>query len=98
MGRVTGSPSDVEIDVPVETELLRVLESLPYSVQEEVLDFARFLAQRAGSRDQGQGAQDAGSGLFVAPADTLRALTAIVDLGGDAVLDTEALYDDNGHH
>jgi hypothetical protein len=33
-----------------------------------------------------------------APVSTLKALTGVVSLGGDAVADTEAMYDDNGSY
>jgi len=40
-----------------------------------------------------------GAVLHAAPAGTLSALTGLVALDGDAVADTEALYDDNaGQH
>jgi len=89
------SPGEAEL-TEVETELLHVLESLPPSVQAEVLDFARFLSQRAASPSLGPTEERAGIELCAAPADTLFDLTALVSLGGDAVADTEDLYGGNG--
>lgn len=78
------------------TELLRIVDSLPPAGQAQVLNFARFLAQRTNpSRPEGR-AEAEGIVLHAASARTLFDLTALVALGGDAVAETEALYDDNG--
>lgn len=69
------------------SELVRLLDSLPPSKQREVLTFARFLRQQV-QTEAGESAA-----LRPVPADTLVPLTGVVALGGDAVADTEALYD-----
>lgn len=71
-------------------ELMGLLAGLPPSKQDELLDFARFLHQQATSKTA---QSDARVELRDLPAESLIGLTAIVHLGGDAVRDTEALYD-----
>lgn len=71
-------------------ELMGLLAGLPPSKQDELLDFARFLHQQATSKTA---QSDVRVELRDLPADSLIGLTAIVQLGGDAVRDTEALYD-----
>jgi hypothetical protein len=78
----------------VQPELLRVLAALPQRRQEEVLDYARFLEQLSVS-ERGA-AQESTVKLRPVPATTLLRLTGIVALGGDALEDSEALYDDAG--
>jgi hypothetical protein len=77
----------------VRPELLRLLDTLPPSRQDELLDFARFLHQQAAEMGAAEPAGPAIE-LRLAPAATLAGLTGIVALGGDAVADAEALYDD----
>lgn len=80
--------------VQVKPELLFLLEDLPLAKQLEVLDFARFLSQQAkdaASQPSPRGYVD----LRLAPASSLLPLTGVVALGGDALADTEALYDDD---
>ncbi len=81
----------------LEAELLRVLKGLSPSAQAEVLDFARYLQQRTSGGDSAQ-AEGPAVELRAAPADTLRSLTGLVAVGGDAIAESESLYDDNGHH
>jgi hypothetical protein len=82
----------------IKPELLRVLDALPPSRQTEVLDFARFLHQQVVVGELGRGSQPSGIAVRTAPATTLIGLTGLVTLGGDAVADTEALYDPDGCH
>ena len=81
----------------VRPELLRLLDSLPPARQTELLDFARFLHQQATQTDFAE-PSGAPIELRLAPATTLEELTGIVALGGDAVVDTEALYDGTADH
>jgi hypothetical protein len=71
---------------------LRVLDELPRDRVAEVLDFALFVRQR----------EEGKSGMardWVVPsvsATQLDGLVALVAWGGDALTDTERLYDGNG--
>jgi hypothetical protein len=80
----------------VEPELLRALATLSQHRQAEVLDFARFLGQLAEKNMPAEARSEVRIELRPAPADTLVRLTGLVALGGDALTDSEALYDDNG--
>lgn len=90
-----GAPSTTRSASAIKPELLRLLDALPRSKQIELLDFARFLHQQI--RIAGSGLTDAKPQieLHVAPATTLLSLTGLVALGGDAVADSESLYDGN---
>ena len=81
----------------IQPELLRVLATLPRRRQTQVLDFARFLGQLSESNAFAEtGARPKTRiELRVAPDDTLLHLTGLVTLGGDALADSEAIYDDN---
>lgn len=74
----------------IRPELLRVLDDLPQPKQIELLNFARYLRQQAMATDE---QRENGVALHGVSAGTLARLTGIVALGGDAVLDSEALYD-----
>lgn len=82
----------------VKSELLRLLDALPLPRQAEVLDFARFLHQQTALSEPPKVSQYSPIELRVVPATTLLDLTGLVALGGDAVVDTEALYDNASHH
>jgi len=82
----------------VRSELLRLLDALPSPRQAEVLDFARFLHQQTALTEPPKVSQFPPIELRVVPAATLLDLTGLVALGGDAVVDTEALYDNTSHH
>jgi len=84
--------------VRIEPELLRALAELSQRRQAEVLDFARFLGQHAERTDPAEARPVTHIELRPAPADTLLRLTGLVALGGDALADSEGLYDDNGSH
>lgn len=74
----------------VGSELLRLLDELPQSKQMELLNFARFLhRQTLGVEETEEGVAK----LRPVLADTLVHLTGVLALGGDALRDTEALYD-----
>jgi hypothetical protein len=90
-------PDVQSLTVKIQPELLRVIAELPQRRQAEVLDFARFLGQLA-DPDVAEAKPVSHIELRRAPADTLMRLTGVVALGGDALLDSEALYDDNGSH
>jgi|GEM_PF-1794057 len=97
MARKTTNPADARtLATKVEPELLRVLDALPPSRQAEVLDFARFLYQQTAIPEPDKMLQPPRIKARVAPAATLLNLTGLVALGGDAVTDTEALYDNDG--
>ena len=70
---------------------LRVLDELPRERVAEVLDLALFVKQRETKKD------DTERNLIVpaVPAAQLDALVGLVAWGGDAVADTERLYDGN---
>ena len=74
----------------IRPELLRLLDDLPQPKQIELLNFARYLRQQAVIPDE---QRENGVALRGISAGTLARLTGIVALGGDAVLDSEALYD-----
>lgn len=85
------------LDMKIEPELLRTLAGLSQRRRAEVLDFARFLGHRA-ERPSAEAKPTTRIELRFAPADTLLQLTGLVALGGDALADSEAFYDDNGSH
>jgi hypothetical protein len=94
---VTAEP-DVHAD-QFRPELLRVFDGLPLSQQKEVLDFARFLRQQMKTNESAITAPLPQIELRTAPTTTLVGLTGLVHMGGDALADTEALYDnDTGCH
>jgi hypothetical protein len=84
--------------IRVQPELLRLLDVLPAAKQDELLDFARFLYQQTADRPAPLSPRDSSIELRTAPATTLAGLTGLVQLGGDAVADVEALYDDDRNH
>lgn len=92
------SPDVHSLAVKIEPELLRVLAALSQRRQAEVLEFARFLGRLAEKDLPVETRQEARIELRLAPADTLLRLTGLVALGGDALVDSEALYDENGNH
>ena len=73
----------------VKDSLLEVLDSLPPERQAEVLDFALYLKQKATVEPK------AASGIVLrtAPASHLKSLLGLISIGGDALEDTERLYD-----
>ncbi len=99
MGKTTAPSADTDSSPAIRPELLRLLELLPPDKQREVLDFARFLHEQMPVPEAAREVAYPGAVLHAAPAGTLSALTGLVALDGDAVADTEALYDDNaGQH
>ena len=87
------SPATAARASALRPELLRLLDTLPRSKQAELLDFARFLYQQTVGSALVPSPEIRQIELHIAPASTLLALTGLVELGGDAVADTEALYD-----
>jgi hypothetical protein len=81
----------------VKETLVNILDGLSSIQRQQVLDFARFLRQQAVEEAAGE---PPSSGpripLNLVPAASLVDLTGLVSLGGDALADTEALYDGNG--
>jgi hypothetical protein len=96
--RTAYHPDVHALAVKVQPELLRALAALSQRRQAEVLDFARFLGQLAEQDIPAAARPETRIELRPAPADTLLRLTGLVTLGGDALVDSEALYDDNGSH
>ena len=87
----------------IKQALWELLDQLPPSQRHQVLDFARFLHQPALAPppELGETADLAPSPeqkiqLRLVSANSLVGLTGLVSLGGDAVTDTEALYDGDG--
>lgn len=77
--------------VDIKSELLRLVETLPPERQAQVLEFVRFLYGQARADAVQNVTQPPTIELRAVPAVTLRGLTGLVFLGGDAVADTEAL-------
>ena len=82
--------------IQVRPELLHLLDGLPSSKQIELLDFARFLYRQA-TVESVVTPRVPHIELRTAPATTLVGLTGLVQLGGDAIADVEALYDDDSN-
>jgi len=96
MAKTMTVPAEVPVSA-VKPELLRVLDALPPSRQAEVLNFARFLYRQAIIAEPDRMARDLSIEVRVVSAETLFHLTGLVALGGDALADTEALYDNSLH-
>ena len=75
----------------------RVLDDLPAEKIEEVLDFALFLKARWTTQGESKATVPESTALILhtLPAAHLDRLTGLVAWGGDAVADTERLYDDH---
>jgi hypothetical protein len=71
---------------------LRVLDELPRERIAEVLDFALFIKER--ETKNGKAAHKAA--VPVVPATHLDSLVGLISWGGDALADTERLYDSHG--
>jgi hypothetical protein len=71
---------------------LNVLDELTRDRLAEVLDFALFVRQREGKKSGAPRDQR----VLSVPAAQLDGLVALVAWGGDALSDTERLYDGNG--
>ena len=69
--------------------VIKILDELPAEEISEVFTFATFLR----SRGHVQVDQTHGIAVKAIPADQLRPLIGLVALGGDAVEDTERLYE-----
>ena len=87
----------------IKQALWEILDQLPPSQRHQVLDFARFLRQQGLEHPYEQGETDELAPspaqevqLRLVSADSLVGLTGLVSLGGDAVTDTEALYNGDG--
>jgi hypothetical protein len=72
----------LEVELP-EEKLIEAFQRLPPKQRIELLKKLWLLAEPE---------------LRTVPANTLYALTGLVSLGGDALTDTEAVYDDHGRH
>lgn len=80
----TGETTSAAIPVEVsEEELIEAFRRLPVARRAELLDKLQALRQPV---------------LRMVPADRLYELTGLVSLGGDALADTEALYNGNSSH
>jgi hypothetical protein len=96
MSRATPASANAKRNPRVQPELLRLLAALPPAKQAEVLDFARFLNEQGRAPRTGSDQPARSVDLRLAPASSLLGLTGLVALGGDALSDTEALYDGDG--
>jgi hypothetical protein len=72
----------LELELP-EAKLIEAFRRLPPRRRAELLDRLQALREPE---------------LRTVPASRLYALTGLVSLGGDALTDTEAIYDGNGGH
>jgi hypothetical protein len=79
----------------IRDELTQVMDALPPARQSEVLDFARFLQHGMAQQEQVPTPPSTELRLRAVSPETLRRLSGLVHWGGDAVADTEALYDDS---
>jgi uncharacterized protein (DUF2384 family) len=81
----------------VKEAVKRALDELPAEKLEEVLDFALFLKARLTTQEESKATTHESTKLILhtLPASHLDHLTGLVAWGGDAVADTERLY--NGH-
>lgn len=77
----------------VKRAIVKTLDDLQPEQVAEVLDFTAFLRERARSGESPQ--RPARVQLRLVPITSLMALTDLVSLGGDALADSEALYDEN---
>jgi len=75
-------PAVIPLEVP-ETKLVEAFRRLPPQRRAELLDKLRALREPE---------------LRTVPASRLYALTGLVSLGGDALVDTEAIYDGDSCH
>jgi hypothetical protein len=75
----------------------RALDKLPAEKLEEVVDFALFLKTRGTEKGGPKATTQESTKLILhtRPASHLDRLTGLVAWGGDAVADTERLYDDH---
>lgn len=71
------------VDADLRDQMKKELETLPPACWREVLDFVRFLKHRPERL-----------AVKTLPASDLDRLTGLVDWGGDALVDSERLYDD----
>ena len=79
----------------VKQAIVKSLDDLRPEQVAEVLDFTAFLHERTRSGESSQ--QSKRVHLRLVPMTSLIALTDLVSLGGDALADSEALYDENTH-
>lgn len=73
---------------PLRETLIGILDELPPEEVAELLDFALFLKQRSGSREGSRKLL-----LKTLPAAHLDQLAGLVAWGGDALADTEEIYE-----
>jgi hypothetical protein len=77
--------------------LIDILDHLSSVQRRQVLDFAQFLRQQALDETAGNvSLPEPRIPLNLVSSASLVDMTGLVALGGDAVADTEALYDGNG--
>ena len=80
----------------IKEKVIQVLDELSDEKIKEVLDFALFLQMRPSQKEDGESAVQPSPSVVShpVPAAQLDALTGLVAWGGDAVVDTERLYED----
>jgi hypothetical protein len=85
------------LEQEIKREVEEALKEFPSDKMAELLDFVLFLRKRY-AEEKGQGATDRERATLqprTIPASHLDKLTGIVAWGGDALADSERLYDDN---
>lgn len=87
------------LEKQIKRKVEQALEDLPADKMAEVLDFVLFLQKRCGEGEEKfQGAANRDSRMVTVqtmPPSHLDRLTGLVEWGGDALADSERLYDDN---
>ena len=76
-------------EVETKQKITKVLDELPAEKMAEILDFATFIKQRFQSPSRAVHR----IAIKTVPATRLRSLAGIVAWGGDAITDTERLYE-----
>ena len=76
-------------DVTTKQAIVKLLDELPSDKLVEVLDFVQFLKER----QREQGGMASRIEVKAVPASHLKSLLGLISIGGDALEDTERLYD-----
>ncbi|OFZ19308.1 MAG: hypothetical protein A2Z20_04045 [Bdellovibrionales bacterium RBG_16_40_8] len=76
-------PADIHLELKLpETKLIDAFRKLPKEQREELLRKLQSIGEKK---------------LHIVPSTRLNAMTGVVSLGGDALEDTEALYNEDGN-
>lgn len=85
------------LEQEIKREVEEALKEIPSDKMAELLDFVLFLRKRY-AEEQGRGVADRGRMTLhprTMPASHLDQLTGMVEWGGDALADSERLYDED---